>query len=135
MTNDFIKIERVGETRFFNLAEAQELFPLVKRITDKHYKKLLPVQSKIEKMLSNDPRRSMVEQEYEAIVMQWKQKVERLGLVTKGLWLVDFDVGDGYLCWKYPELEIAYFHDYDAGFSGRRRLSEVIEELDPDWAL
>ena len=135
MTNEFIKIEKFGQTKVFNLHEAEALFPLVQKITDKHYKKLVPVQSRIERMLSSDPRRSAVESEYETIVTQWKQKIERLGLVTKGLWLVDFDVGDGYLCWKYPELEIAYYHDYDAGFAGRRKLSEVIEELDPDWAV
>ena len=61
-------------------------------------------------------------------------KMERLGLVVKGLWLVDFDTGDGYLCWKYPELRINHYHEYNAGFAGRRELAEVIEELDPDWA-
>lgn len=135
MANTPIKIEQFGQTKFFNLNDARALFPLVRKITDKHYKKLIPVQCKIEHMLSNDPRRSAIEREYEIIVTQWKQKMERLGLISKGLWLVNFDVGDGYLCWKYPELEIAYYYDYDAGFAGRRKLSEVIEEIDPDWAL
>ena len=44
-----------------------------------------------------------------------------LGGQPKGLWLVDFDSGDGFsFCWKYGEEEIAHVHAYDAGFAGRR---------------
>jgi len=67
-------------------------------------------------------------------VKRWMAKMNRLGLVVKGLWLVDFDTGDGYLCWKFPELRIGYFHAYHEGFTQRRPLHDVIEELDPDWA-
>ena len=66
---------------------------------------------------------------------RWVAKMERLGLVIKGLWLVDFDTGDGYLCWKFPELKLGHYHTYQEGFSGRRPLREVIEEFDPDWAV
>ena len=37
----------------------------------------------------------------------------------KGLWLVDFDSGAGYYCWKYPEPSLDYFHGYEEGFAGR----------------
>ena len=45
--------------------------------------------------------------------------VQSLGLEAKGLWLVDFDNGEGYYCWSYPEPTIAHYHTYDAGFAGR----------------
>ena len=84
------------------------------------------------------PRRSQemqaAEQRYQAIVSAWVNKMRRLGLVVKGLWLVDFDTGDGYLCWKYPELKLGHYHGYDEGFAGRQPLDEVLETLDPDWA-
>jgi hypothetical protein len=32
---------------------------------------------------------------------------------------VDFDNGDGYYCWSYPESAITHYHGYDEGFSGR----------------
>ena len=67
-------------------------------------------------------------------VKRWMAKMARLGLVVKGLWLVDFDTGDGYLCWKFPELKIGQYHGYHEGYTKRRPLREVIEELDPDWA-
>jgi len=35
------------------------------------------------------------------------------------LWLVDFDNGEGYYCWSYPEPAITHYHGYDDGFAGR----------------
>ncbi len=128
------QIGSLEEPRIVTLDEANELFPLVRRITHDAHKKLEPIKRRLENMLATDPRMVAVEKEYETVVKCWVRKMERLGLVVQGLWLVDFDTGDGYLCWKYPELRIGYFHDYTSGFSGRRPLSEIIEELDPDWA-
>ena len=128
------QIGSVDEPRVFTLAEAKELFPLVRRITADAYQELQPVKQTLRNMLSTDPRVVKIEKTYEDIVKRWVNKMERLGLVVKGLWLVDFDTGDGYLCWKYPELKISHYHEYTAGFAGRRGLEEVIEEIDPDWA-
>jgi len=122
------------ETRVFTLAEAEALFPLVRAITEAAWRDLDPVRRKLEAMAPVNPQIHEIEQQYEAIVKRWMAKMTRLGLVVKGLWLVDFDTGDGYLCWKFPELKIAQYHGYHEGFTTRRPLREVIEELDPDWA-
>ena len=128
------QIGSVDEPRIFTLTEAQDLFPLVRRITADAYEELQPVKQTLRNMMSTDPRIVKIENAYEEIVKRWVNKMERLGLVVKGLWLVDFDTGDGYLCWKYPELQINHYHEYTTGFAGRRGLDEVIEEIDPDWA-
>ena len=122
------------DPRIFTLAEAEALFPLVRKITQAAHAELDPVRRSLEAMLPTNPQLHAVEKEYEAVVKRWVAKMERLGLVVKGLWLVDFDTGDGYLCWKYPELKLGHYHNYHEGFGGRRPLAEVIEELDPDWA-
>ena len=131
---DIAQIGSVGEARLFTLAEAQALFPLVRRITVEAHEELAPVKQRLENMIATDPHIVQVEKSYEAIVKRWVSKMERLGLVVKGLWLVDFDTGDGYLCWKFPELRLAYYHDHGSGYADRRPLTEVIDELDPDWA-
>ena len=122
------------ETRVFTLAEAEELFPLVRSITDSAWRELEPVRRKLEAMVPVNPQIHEVERQYETIVKRWMAKMARLGLVVKGLWLVDFDTGDGYLCWKFPELRIGHYHSHYEGFTRRRPLAEVIEEIDPDWA-
>lgn len=52
----------------------------------------------------------------------WVREMEALGVEVKGPWLVDFDCGSGYYCWRWPEAELAYFHGYDEGFEGRVRI-------------
>lgn len=128
------EIVPVGESRIFTLAEARALFPLVREITEAGHAELVPVRELLAHMLPTDPSLAEAERRYELIVKRWVGKMERLGLVVKGLWLVDFDTGDGFLCWKFPELHLSHYHSYAEGFTGRRPLAEVIEELDPDWA-
>ena len=55
-------------------------------------------------------------------VSHWARSMEALGLEVKGLWLVDFDNGSGYFCWRWPEEELAFFHGYEDGFDGRLRI-------------
>ena len=127
-------VEIVDSEKMFSLSEAQELLPLVQKITHAHCSKLEPIQIRLDRMLSNDPRRSSVEREYQAEVSAWRGKVRRLGLKAAGLWVVEYSVGvDGRLSWRYPELDIAYFSVQ--GDSKRIRLVDYIEENDPDWAL
>ena len=47
----------------------------------------------------------------------------------KGLWLVDFDSGDGYWCWAYPEDDLGYWHSYEGGFGARVPLEEAHKVL------
>jgi len=56
------------------------------------------------------------------LTSDWARAMEALGLEVKGLWLVDFDNGSGYYCWRWPETELAYFHGYEEGFAGRTRI-------------
>ena len=53
------------------------------------------------------------------LVAKWARELTDLGLEIKGLWLVDFDSGAGYYCWKYPEKDLGHFHSYEEGFAGR----------------
>lgn len=132
-----VQIHQIGapeESRVFNLAEAQALLPLVRTITEQSADELAPIRRRLNHLLATDPRTPAVQGEYEAVIKRWVSKLERLGVIVKALWLVDFDTGDGYLCWKYPELRIAHYHGYDDGFACRRLLEDAIEELDPDWA-
>ena len=120
--------------KVFQLQEARDLLPLVKKITVRSDAQLSPVQDRLNKMLANDPRRTSHERSYEKIVSQWKQKIERLGAITTGLWIVEFDLGNGCLSWRYPELSLAYFREHGKSFAERIKLDDYIEENDPDWA-
>ena len=60
--------------------------------------------------------------ESERVVTEWAEAILRLGIEVKGLWLIDFDSGGGYYCWRYPEAALEHFHGYEEGFGGRVKL-------------
>lgn len=129
-----VQIGACNEPRIFTLSEARVLFPMVRTITAAAHDELEPVRRRLEATLPTNPELPAIEREYEDTVKRWAGKMERLGVVVKGLWLVDFDTGEGFLCWRYPELSLGHFHDYHEGFTSRRSIAEIIEERDPDWA-
>jgi len=123
-----------ARNKLFSLAEARSLFVLIQTVTEKQCKALMPIQVRLNKMLSNDPRRSALEAEYEAVVSQWRTKIELLGAKVSGLWIVEFDVGEGHIAWRYPELSLNYFRNTGSAFAERVKLADYIDEFDPDWA-
>jgi len=58
----------------------------------------------------------------QAVIERWAHEMEALGAEVKGVWLVDFDNGSGYYCWKWPEEVVDHFHGYEEGFGGRSRI-------------
>jgi len=128
-----MNVEIGWRDKLFTLDEAIALFPLVQSLTQQHQHELQPIQARLTKMLSNDPRRTVFEQQYQTLVSTWKNKVELLGAQVCGLWVVEFDVGDGAICWRHPELSLHYFRPAGAVFSERVVLQEYIDAHDPDW--
>lgn len=96
------------QKRVFTLEEARTLLPKVKELTSDAVFKFA--------RLAEDEEN---EDERQGVVGEWAREILALGAEIKGLWLVDFDSGAGYYCWKYPETSLDHFHGYEEGFSGR----------------
>ena len=96
--------------RIFSYEQAVALLPEVQRVTSDAVERL-------EAVVSDES------EAYERIVTEWAETVMSLGLEVKGLWLVDFDSGGGYYCWRHPEPALEYFHGYEEGFGGRVKLN------------
>ena len=94
----------------------------MKDVTTEAIKKATIVSAEMLALSEGSTRREPLEHQYAEIAQQWAYDIESLGCEVKGLWLVDFDNGEGYYCWKYPEERLEYFHDYTAGFSGRMKI-------------
>ncbi len=106
--------------KYFTLEEAQEQLPLIYRITEESAKKAKYLMACIEAL--PDKKSSRAEElqgQINEIISRWQNKLERLGAKPKGLWLADFDNGNGYFCWKFPEVKILFRHGYQDGFTGR----------------
>jgi hypothetical protein len=96
--------------RIFTYEEATALLPAVQQLTTE-------AAERVEAIQSEDPA------DYQRVVGEWAEAVMAHGIEVKGLWLIDFDSGAGYYCWKYPEPALEHFHGYDEGFSGRVKLN------------
>ena len=107
------------DKRIFSYEEAAGLLPEVRRITEEAYREVEAVESAAP---SEGGKRNDVQAKLESIARSWARSIVELGLEVKGLWLVDFDNGSGYYCWRYPETGLQFFHSYQDGFGGRVRI-------------
>lgn len=105
--------------------EVSQLLPLIYRLTEEAQQEVRKIVNFID---AHADKKNQVVRDLESrlneIVTRWQKKIEKLGAEPKGLWLADFDSGDGYFCWKFPETEINYWHGYQDGFTGRIMIKE-----------
>ncbi len=116
----------LNRKRVFTIAEAREILPLVRRVTDEASQRVKSLMSLLEAIREKDSAKGKeLEDKINKHVEEWQTKIEKLGAEGKGLWLVDFDCGTGYYCWKFPEDRLEHFHSYTEGFQARVRLPET----------
>jgi len=108
--------------RVFSLNQARELLPEVKALTAAAVRRVEALASRLQQVQETDATYGQLESSIEEAVTEWTRALHAMGLETKGLWLVDFDNGEGYYCWCYPEDSVAHFHEYDGGFAGRMKI-------------
>lgn len=107
----------------FTLAEARELLPQVREITQQYHDRVEAVRERAEEVQASDDLEAL-EQQMHDLMRAWASEIMALGVEVKGLWLADFDSGDGYYyCWKLGEDDIEHFHRYELGFAGRRPIA------------
>jgi hypothetical protein len=106
----------------FSLAEAHALLPQVKHLTADAVRRTETLAGQLQGLAEDYPEHHSLSASLRDVVAGWAEDVRALGLEAKGLWLVDFDNGEGYYCWSYPEPAITHYHAYDEGFAGRIRI-------------
>ena len=84
----------------FTLDEARSLLPQVKELTQ-HYHDLVEDARESLNDPQDAPEVAQVEKRMNALLQEWVHSIQDLGVDVKGMWLADFDSGDGYYyCWK-----------------------------------
>lgn len=104
------------------LESANRLLPLIRKYTEEAIELSEKIASKMLYLPKESAEYKSASSRYDEVIMQWVDRVHRVGAIAKGLWLVDFDTGTGYLCWVYPEDKIEHYHSYEGGFKTRKKL-------------
>ena len=107
------------EPRRWTLEAASQLLPDVRSRTERAVRASEALFERRQELEEGTSAWEEVELEVQGVVNRWVREMEALGLEVKGLWLVDFDSGAGYYCWRWPEERLGFFHGYDEGFAGR----------------
>jgi len=116
-------MSQASDTRpIFSLQQARDLLPQVKHVTADAVRHAESLVAQLNAVAEEDPQHATLSAALRDVVNRWAEQVQALGLEAKGLWLVDFDNGEGFYCWCYPEETVAHYHGYDEGFVGRVRI-------------
>ncbi|MFO1518817.1 MAG: DUF2203 family protein [bacterium] len=117
------EVFRITQPRLFSIQEAEQLLPVVRKITKEAVDQFLLLEEKLKHFEKNESKWKQVEGEISDLLNKWSEKISKLGAHPKGIWLIDFDNGEGYYCWRYDEERIEFSHGYQDGFGGRTAIS------------
>ena len=108
--------------RSWTLEGARALLPDVRERTAAAVSEIQELLERREREGATASSVEQVDAQVAKVTSDWARAMDAFGLEVKGLWLVDFDSGNGCYCWRWPEPELCYFHGYEEGFAGRVRI-------------
>ncbi len=111
--------EQRQSRRVFSYEEAMNTFPMVRDLTHAAVRQVEALLNGVHSRDEMEARKDELTTAYDRIVQAWAEEITSVGCEVKGLWLVDWDSGDGYYCWRYPEEIVGHYHGYEEGFDGR----------------
>lgn len=103
----------------FSYQQALESLPEVRRITREAVERVESLSHRLRSREELERKLPEIEAATQVIFDEWQRSINAQGCYPKGMWLVDWDSGAGYYCWRYPEPTIAHHHGYVEGFTGR----------------
>lgn len=106
------------QRRIYTFAEAAAALPEVRRLTEAAHEQVEKLRAEAE--AGGDA--AALQAQANTAVEGWALAMRERGIEVKGLFLVDFDNGSGYYCWRWPETSLEYYHSYEEGFRGRMRI-------------
>jgi hypothetical protein len=127
----------MAEKKYFTVEEANRLLPYVKAIVEelqrghRRLQRQRPAAEALAQKAGGNGgggEASTYLVEYSATLHRGMARLEALGVLLKDVevGLIDFphwrEGREVYLCWKFGEERIDYWHDIDAGYAGRQPL-------------
>lgn len=102
----------IHSRRTFTKDEADSILPIVRRITEAAALHARDINEQLKWVPGDEPLSVRLRQDLDLVVRRWAVKVSRLGCAPRGIWLVDFDAGEGWYSWRYGDEHLSYFHPH-----------------------
>lgn len=127
--------------RYFTLAEARTALPQVKRLmqmAQTSRQEILRLRPEVWPMLRKAASNGGSREAGELMLHFQRLEAGVKGIMNLGITVKDVDEGlvdflgrrngrEIYLCWKYGEDDIDYWHDLTAGFAGRQPIDALVD--------
>jgi|GEM_PF-1029804 hypothetical protein len=96
--------------RTFTREQAEQILPIVHRITERAAAQFSDIREQLQWAPPEEPHHRRLHSQLDQLVRQWAIKISQLGCEPRGIWLVDFDSGDGWFSWRYGDEGLSFFH-------------------------
>lgn len=103
----------IHSRRTFSQQEAESLLPIVRRITERVAIRVSEMKEQLRFVPHDEPMHKRLLSDIELEVRRWAIKVSKLGCEPRGIWLVDFDAGNGWFSWRLGDERLAFFHSHE----------------------
>lgn len=104
----------IHSRRIFSEKEAESLLPIVRRITEKVAQEVSELHKRLSFVPLSEPLHKRICSQIELEIKRWAIKISKLGCEPRGIWLVDFDAGNGWFSWRLGDERLAFFHAHEA---------------------
>ena len=95
--------------RTFTEEEAENLLPTVKRITAQAASEASKIEEQLRFIPRDEPIFKRLASDLDLVIRRWAIKIKKLGLAPSGVWIVDFDAGNGCFSWRLGDESVNYF--------------------------
>lgn len=102
------------------------MLPIVRRITERAACQAMDIEERLRFIPREEPLHRRLRIRLETTYKLWAAKVERLGCEPRGIWLIDFDAGDGWFSWRYGDDGLNFFHSHSVSAKCPSRMDELL---------
>jgi len=104
----------IHSRRTFTKEEAESILPIIRRVTEGTSAEVAELQEKLKFVPPSEPLYDRIYSSIELAIRRWAVKISKLGCEPRGIWLVDFDAGEGWYTWRLGDDELCFFHSHEA---------------------
>jgi hypothetical protein len=98
----------IHSRRKFTRAEAEELLPIVRRITERTAYAVKEMRDELKWVPKQEPLYERLTSRFDSAVKLWARRMSNLGCEPDGFWIVRFDAEGGSFLWRLGDDELTF---------------------------